>query len=92
MGRCPRFLDVSGFDQLAKSLGVELSDDGVSCLGEISEFIAQQIIENACDHKEKSFLGISEMVSSAKELGIGLNIDWQRKVVRDARIREGRNE
>jgi hypothetical protein len=45
VGRCPDYLDVSNFDALAGAMGLELTDDGVSALGEITELLARQILD-----------------------------------------------
>lgn len=94
MGRCPKFLDVNGFDKLAHSMKVELTDDGVSALGEISEYIAQQILEiaqqNMFEEAQKTgqlrAIDIAAIVSSAEKITIALDVDWHSKTVKSARL------
>lgn len=86
MGRCPKFLELSGFERLATAMGTTLSDDGISSLGEITEFIAQQIIAKAHDKNSGSYIDMQAIVSSAESLGIELDLDWQQKIVKNVKL------
>lgn len=84
--RCPKFLDVSGFDSLANSIDIKLSDDGVSSLGEICEFLAIQILEGAQSINDGEFVNLEAIIYSAKSLGIKLELDSQGTTVIKAEI------
>lgn len=87
MGRCPVYLNVDDFERLANSMGVKLTDDGVSSFGEITEFIAKQILETSRNGTGLQKLGINDILSSATKLGIELDVDQDAKRVRGAKIR-----
>lgn len=86
MGRCPTYLNVDNFDDLAHSLGLSLSDEGVSALGEIVEFLAIEIL-NAVDSDSKSrpisFLAI---IDAAQRLGVNLDLEPSVKTVKGANL------
>ena len=86
MGRCPKYLNVDSFDDLARSLNLSLTDDGVSALGEIAELLSIQILD-AVDSTEKNApINFSAVVTAAQILGIDVEVDTMAKTVREAKI------
>ncbi len=83
MGRCPVYLNVDDFDTLAKSLDKSLTDSGAGALGEITEYIATQIILQAANGKSEP-LDFDAIIQAAKSLGVNLDIDLVRKKVTSA--------
>lgn len=88
MPRCPTYLNVDDFDKLAETMGLSLTDDGVSAIGEIAELIAQQILENAKVVAGDHPFNIQEIISAATDLCIKIDVDWERKKVIKASIGE----
>ena len=84
MGRCPIYLDVDNFDVLANSMGLSLTDGGVSALGEIAEYLAMQILNNVKQGNSLSNIGFEEIIRSAEACGIHLELDRQQKKVLSA--------
>ena len=70
MPRCPDFLSPNDFDELARSLNISLTDDGVAALGEIVEYIATQIMQTAISSKDNKVLDQSDILTAAENLGI----------------------
>ena len=86
MGRCPTYLNVDNFDDLAHSLALSLTDEGVSALGEIVELLSIQILE-AVDSDSKSIpIDFAAIIAAARSLEISLDLDPTVKTVRGARI------
>jgi hypothetical protein len=87
MPRCPKFLDVDGFDKLAASMNMSLSDNGVGALGEIAEHIAAQILEGIPDRVNSAHsVDIVAIVKSAENLGVRIDVDWQLQTIRSSRL------
>ena len=84
MGRCPKYLNVDNFDKLAQSIGVELSDDGVSAVGEVCEFIALQIIRLGSKKGNTKIVEFDNVISVCESLGISLEINSDTKTVTNA--------
>lgn len=81
MGRCPKYLNVDDFDAIAQSMGLKLTDDGVSAVGEICEYIAMQIIRKGSQDGNSEILDFENIVSVAKTLGISLELNRDTKTV-----------
>lgn len=86
MGRCPIYLNVDNFDHLAASLDLSLTDDGASALGEITEFLATQILEAIPSDSKEHPITFAAVIAAAERLGISLDVDYGIKTVRGASI------
>jgi hypothetical protein len=86
MGRCPKYLNVDDFDSIAQSLELKLTDDGVSAVGEICEYIAMQIIRQGSQDGNTATLDFDNIISVAKSLGISLELNLETKTVVKANI------
>lgn len=85
MGRCPKYLNVNDFDALASSLGITLTDNGVSAIGEICEYLAAHILREAKTGNLEP-LEFDTIVETAQSLGITLEIDQETSIVRKAKL------
>jgi hypothetical protein len=81
MGRCPDYLNVDDFDKLAESVDIQLTDDGVSALGEIIEFLALRLINRAQRLSSEKTLDYEHIISAAKSAGFRLTINADEKKV-----------
>lgn len=87
MPRCPDFLDPDDFDRLAGSVGVSLTDFGVSALGEAIEMIATQVILVARDRQSSRSLDIDDILRSLRTLGVEVELsDNPTKTLKLARL------
>jgi hypothetical protein len=86
MGRCPKHLNVDNFDSLANSLGIYLTDDGASAIGEICEHLAIQILKSAGAGNQVEALEFNTIIKAASSLGIKLEVDAQKKTVGKASV------
>lgn len=86
MARCPKYLKVDDFDLLASSLGYTLSDDGVSALGEITEYLATQLILVAASKNGKHPLNFEDITKAASRIGIRLTLASNQPKVENAKI------
>lgn len=81
MGRCPDYLNVDDFDKLAESVNIRLTDDGVSALGEIIEFLSLRLIDRARKLTSDQTLNYEHIISAAKAAGIKLTLNTETKKV-----------
>jgi hypothetical protein len=93
MPRCPDHLNPDDFDKLAASLGIELSDTGVSALSELAEYLSLQmlymVIRNR-DANSKEKISDAEIVEVATSLGIAIEPgDGVNKTLASASIGNG---
>jgi hypothetical protein len=89
MPRCPDYLNPDNFDHLASSIGLELSDFGVSALSEIIEKIALQILKEASKNAGKnSEIGMDEIISEAQRLGVQIETypNPDNKIIKSAKL------
>ncbi len=88
MGRCPDYLNVDDFDKLADSVGIRLTDNGVSALGEIIEFLALKLIDRAQKISSENIIDYEHIISAAKTSGIKLTLNSEIKKVISANYGE----
>ena len=86
MGRCPKYLNVDNFNMLASAMGISLTDDGASAIGEIMEHLAVQILRAASANNRVQSLDFTAILNSAKTLGIQLDVDKETKTVKNASL------
>ena len=90
MGRCPVYLNVDDFDNLANSVGLTLTDHGVSAIGEITEFLAKQLLEVAHQLSGKETLDFEDIVRSAEVLKLELLMNAHIRKIDNAWIQNER--
>jgi len=88
MGRCPDYLNVDDLDRLAESHGLALTDDGVSVLGELVEFIATDILRAAASERAEELKAIDreEIVRATQARMIDYVLDEGGKKIIRARV------
>lgn len=86
--RCPDFLNPDDLDKLANSLGVQLTDSGVSALGELIECITAQILQESAKFNTNSKKqDLETIISAAKTLGIKVELsNSEKKVIKKAEL------
>lgn len=90
MPRCPDYLNPNDFDKLATSVGLQLSDTGVSALGEIAEYISIQLLKLATNHcldNGPIVLDKDAIICAANKLGIEVvEVNTDQKTLSSAHI------
>lgn len=89
MARCPKYLEVDNFDRLANSMNLKLTDNGVSALGEIIEFVTMQLLSVANKHDSNNTLDIDAILKASEELGINISVDQSVPIIKNARLGGG---
>ena len=86
MARCPKYLNVDSFDDLARAFNLSLSDDGVSALGEIAELLSIQILSAVDSDSKNRQIDFSAIIAAAQRIGISLDVDPSAKTVKEASL------